>query len=159
MSRTYRGLLALLALAAVLVGANAAVATGGWVSAWRALNDFGITIADVRLSEDRQDIAVGLMLSNGSASALQIQEVITSVQLNGHRLADGRLASRRLTIAPQTAQVITVSNRLPTGERAAMDDRLARRPLRWDVSGRVRVTIVDVDQRTWVPYSGTLMEP
>lgn len=152
MSRLDRLLIAVVALLALTLGANALTAVGGWVSTWQAYTSLTMGLTDVRLIDGEERIEVGLVLENGSPTPLEILEIEGWVHLNGRYISGARLRSPDLWVPPGERVETRLHAPVYQIERAFLDEQQATGALRWRVDGRVLVRGAGLGEPTWVRY-------
>lgn len=159
MRRLDRWLFVVLIVAALLAGVNTLAAAGGWLTAWRAFDDFGISLTRVTVSQDQSAIDVGLRLSNGSPSRIEIVQVTVALGLDGRTFSGGQQSPSSLAIPPGGRQEMIITNPVYGIDRQFLASHLERASYEWEVQGRVLVRVAGVPGTTWVPYAGRMAGP
>lgn len=160
MSRTAGWLLGVLVVAALLVGVNVAAAASGWARVWRGFNDFNLSVTDVRVTSDRAGVNVTVAVSNRAGATIRVLEIDSSVDLNGHTVADGSASPDNLRLAGGQSSALVVPNAVGTLHQSALTAQMATPARQWNISGRVQIEVDDQSSTTtWVPYAFAVTQP
>ena len=156
MTRTERGLLAVLAIVAVLGAVDVLPAVGSWWTSWHAVDQFGLSLTAVTPRTDHTAVDVRVAFVNNSGVQIQILEVDARININGHTVADALAEPSNFTLAGNQRRTFTLSGPVVDIDRPTLIEQLGARAVIWNISGQVQIQIAGQTDPTWVPYAGTV---
>lgn len=139
--------LGILALLAILAGANMVVASNRFVAAYDAYDRLGLSLSKFHYTDPDTPVEAEFVVTNPSSEKITVREIELRLRLGVHDVGGGE-------IRPGT--VLGPGESLTAPVTLAINDRnLIRRadePLDWQVSGRVQIQLSPAIDPVWVPF-------
>jgi hypothetical protein len=110
-------------------------------------------IDSVEIADDRRSVDITVSFTNHSDQALRIHVLETGVRLAGSSVSGGSERYDDLVLDPGAETTLTVTSQVNRLEAQYVDDRLQEPAgLRWNITGRVRVSVEDLSEDLWLPF-------
>ncbi len=139
--------LGLLAVLAILAGANMFVASSRFVAAYDAYDRLELSLTRFEYERPEQPIETTFVVANPTGERVRVREIELRLRIGVHDIGGGE-------VRPGTELGRGESLSVPV--QLAIDDenyvRRASEPLDWRVSGRVQVQLNPAIDPVWVPF-------
>lgn len=139
--------LGLLALLAIVAGANLLVASNRFVSAYDAYDRLELTLGRFHYTTPDAPVETEFIVTNPSGERVTIREIELRLKLGVHDIGGGEV---------RPGSVLGRGESLAVPIDLAIDDkhyvREAAEPLDWQVSGRVQVQLNRAIDPVWIPF-------
>jgi hypothetical protein len=139
---------ALLAVLAVVFGANLTTAATRFVRAYNAYDRLELNLTSFRYVMPDQPVETTFRVSNPSGESVELIEVELRISVGVHSVGGGQVRPQ-VTLAPDGSQEIPVALSINDKDyimRAGTD------ALDWRVSGRVQVQLNPAIDPVWIPF-------